>query len=92
MKKGGYQIIDLKNLAYSASNSTYTIAGTYDKIEGTTKPTRISGLNWNGNYYHDTFVDFDVVSGGVLEATVYGLTISVSDDDNVVIEPVTVGG
>lgn len=60
MQRGGYQILDLKNVPLK-SGSAHMFEGIYELVEGTRKATLISGLNVGGVEYHDIFVNFSVV-------------------------------
>ena len=83
MKKGGYQIIDLKNKTMTSGvGAVYD--GIYDKVKGTRKPILVSGLNLGGTEYHDSFVDF-TVSGTTFTGTIYGKTITIADTDTVTV-------
>lgn len=83
MLKGGYQIIDLKNKELT-SGVGMVYEGIYDKVEGTRKAILISGLNVGGTEYHDTFVELTVNSTN-FEGTIYGKTITISDEDVVTV-------
>ena len=79
MTHGGYQIIDLKNTTLKVGTGT-KIDGVYDKIKSTRKAILISG----GTEYHDTFVEL-TVSGTNFTGTIYGKTITISNEDLVTI-------
>ena len=83
MTIGGYQIIDLKNTKLTVGTGT-KIDGVYDKIKSTRKAILISGLNVGGTEYHDTFVEL-TVSGTNYTGTIYGKTITISNEDLVTI-------
>ena len=83
MTNGGYQIIDLKNIKLTVGTGT-KIDGVYDKIKSTRKAILISGLNVGGTEYHDTFVEL-TVSGTNYTGTIYGKTITISNEDLVTI-------
>ena len=83
MTHGGYQIIDLKNTTLKVDTGT-KIDGVYNKIKSTRKAILISGLNVGGTEYHDTFVEL-TVSGTNFTGTIYGKTITISDEDLVTI-------
>lgn len=88
MKKGGYQIIDLKNTQLTL-NMGKVFDGIYDLIEGTNKVKLVSGLNVGGTEYDDCYVDF-AVSGTSFVGEVYGLVITVADTDTVTVTQKTV--
>ena len=83
MTHGGYQIIDLKNTTLKVGTGT-KIDGVYAKIKSTRKAILISGLNVGGTEYHDTFVEL-TVSGTNFTGTIYGKTITISNEDLVTI-------
>ena len=79
MKKGGYQIIDLENKSLKVGvGIEYPYI--YDKIEGTTKPILLSGINIVGTELHDAFVEFKA-SGSSFVANAYGYVFTVADTD-----------
>lgn len=79
--KGGYQIINLegKNLA---AGSAATVAGIYDKIEGTNKAILITGVVISDTEYHDAFVT-PKVNASNFEFELYGYTFSITSEDAV---------
>ncbi len=83
MTKGGYQIIDLKDVNLTLGTGA-TFKGVYNQIEGTRKAILVSGLNIGGTEYHDTFVDF-TVSNTSFTGTIYGKTITITDEDLVTV-------
>ena len=83
MNKGGYQILDLKNTNFALGTGA-VVAGAYGTIAGTKKPILVSGIVIAGTEYHDTYVDFTVVST-VFEGTIYGKKISIASTDTVTI-------
>ena len=83
MNKGGYQILDLKNTNFALGTGA-VVAGAYSKIAGTKKPILVSGIMIAGTEYHDTYVDFTVVSTA-FEGTIYGKKISIANTDTVTI-------
>lgn len=91
--KGGYTIIDFKNVALTTDDTTgKAIAGVYGRIEGNhNKPILISGLVLDNVEYDDFFVNFAVSSTDFVAAVYLGTTlktITIDDDDVVVIEDV----
>ena len=83
-KKGGYQIIDLRNKNFAGSVS-FEFPGIYDSIEGTNKAILVSGLVVNGYLKHDEFASV-VVAGSSYRLKVTNYTVVVSDTDVVSIE------
>ena len=83
MNKGGYQILDLKNKSFALGTGA-VVAGAFDTIAGTKKPILVSGIVIAGTEYHDTYVDFTVVSTA-FEGTIYGKKISIANTDTVTI-------
>lgn len=91
MKIGGYQIIDLENRNFTIGVGMQ-YKGLYEKIEGTRKPTLVSGVQIGNTEYHDMFITF-VAAGSTFVGqftlregdTVAVITITVSDLDIVTI-------
>ena len=59
MKKGSYQIINLKNINFGNVGGDYKeavkITGIYDKIENTKKAILVTGIRYNGKPYPTGF-------------------------------------
>ena len=83
MNKGGYQILDLKNTNFALGTGA-VVSGAYSKIADTKKPILVSGIMIAGTEYHDTYVDFTVVSSA-FEGIIYGKKISIANTDTVTI-------
>ena len=83
MNKGGYQILDLKNTNFALGTGA-VVTGAYSTIAGTKKPILVSGIVVAGTEYHDTYVDFTVVSTS-FEGIIYGKKISIANTDTVTI-------
>ena len=83
MNKGGYQILDLKNTD-GALGTGVNVSGALATIMGTKKPILVSGIVIAGTEYHDTYVDFTVVSTA-FEGIIYGKKISIASTDTVTI-------
>lgn len=83
MKKGGYQIIDLKGKEFNMGEAVY-YHGIYGKVEGTKKVKLISGINIGGTKFADTYCDLTVL-GTSYVGTIYGKTITIKDTDEVII-------
>ena len=62
MSKGGYQIIDFKNVNHTLGVGVVH-EGLYDLIEGTRKPIMISGVVFEGKEYGDRFVSIETFEG-----------------------------
>ena len=86
MNKGGYQIIDLKNKPMRAGEGMI-FEGIYDKLEGTRKPTLVSGLHFEGKEVTDFFATFHLSGSDYVYADDYnlGITISINSNDVVTI-------
>ena len=89
MKKGGYQILDLKNHNFT-SGSSYSYPGCYDLISGTKKAILVSGLNIAGTEFNDFYGLFIVSSGNLvykdtIQVTGKTLTITVKSDDTITV-------
>lgn len=84
MKKGGYQISDLKGFNFSL-NSPTTVKGFKDIIKNANnKRIIVSGLVIAGTEYDDAEVEFNVV-GTSYVGTLYGLKMTVTQSDDLVI-------
>lgn len=86
MSKGGYKVINLKNVNLSATTEGgVTISGIYSSIEGSyRKPLLFSGLVIEGAEKNDTFSEA-IAGDNVFTVSVYGKTITISNTDNVTI-------
>lgn len=83
--KGGYQIIDLKNVNLITDGSAVTIDGVYEHLEGNyAKATLLEGLTVDGDAQTARFVEF-TVSGTSFVATVLGKTLTITDDNEITI-------
>ena len=83
MNKGGYQILDLKNTNFTLGTGA-VVSGAFKTILETKKPILVSGIVIAGTEYHDTYVDFTVVSTA-FEGIIYGKKISIANTDTVTI-------
>ena len=81
MLRGGYKIIDLKNI--SLSSASVTIKGLHEAIESNyRKPLLLSSINIGGSEKADAFVTF-TNSGNSFICIVYGYTITITNVDGV---------
>lgn len=80
MKKGGYQIIDLKDTPLTTDSGAMVIDGLYSLIESTNKTILVSGIVIDGVEYNDTFVEF-TEDGSNYVGTMYGKTITIQDNN-----------
>ena len=55
MKKGGYQIIDLKDFKIDIG-TTVTIKGIYNILKEVKKPLLLSGINFRGTKQQEQFI------------------------------------
>lgn len=55
MKKGGYQIIDLKNYNM-LQDGTITVPGVYNLISSTNKPLLLTGITFNNTKQPEQYV------------------------------------
>ena len=84
MGKGGYKIIDLKNV--ELNDDAVTIDGIYEAIEGNYKKALLlTGLCIDGVEYAGAFTTASVDDGNYI-MMVYGYTITITDDDEVTAE------
>lgn len=81
MLKGGYKIIDLKNL--SLSDESVTIPGIYESIEGNyRKPLLLSGINLGRVEKADAFITA-IAGDNAYTISVYGGTITITNENAV---------
>ena len=78
-----YTIVDLKNTSLSGSSNT--IAGVHAQIAKANCPIRLTGINYGGTKYKDTFVKFSASSTSFVSETVYGKVITVTNTNGVTI-------
>lgn len=83
MKKGGYQILDLKNTSFTVGSSV-EISGAYETIEGTDKAILVSGLVVGGKQYDDVFAEVDTNNSNYI-INVYDYTLTIMANDMVVV-------
>lgn len=76
---GGYQIIDLKNEAFTTGTAK-SVPGIYALIDGTRKAILLTNVQIDGAEYHDAFV---ALAGSPYTGSLYGYDISITSDDNV---------
>lgn len=86
MRHGGYIIIDLQGKEL-LDGVGMVVDGIYDKVEGTSKAILVSGFNFEGVEYKDTFVAFSVV-GSAFVGKIYEKEIKIEDTDVVTITDV----
>ena len=78
--RGGYQIIDLKNTAFTKGTAA-TVNGVYEAIEGNYhKPLLFSDFSLDGTEYNGTFADVST-DGTSYSVTLHGHTVTITDDD-----------
>ena len=62
--KGGYKLIDLKDIKLTVGGEGVTVKGIYNSIENSyNKPLILTGINIGGIERNDVFIDFTVNSG-----------------------------
>lgn len=88
MFKGGYQIIDLKNIAITANGSAVAIGDKiYEKVlKAKTLPVLVVGLKVGSTEKHAAFVNFQagtnkVVGTFEIVSSTHGLTASIIEID-----------
>lgn len=83
MIKGGYKIIDFKDVPFETGGATMMIEGIYDTVEASyRKPLLLSGLNIDGIECNDVYAT-PTLSGSNYVFTAYGKTITITDTDAV---------
>lgn len=92
MRNGGYKILDFKGVAFTDATEK-TVAGTWDFLEESRKPTVISGLVIGSTEYPDLTANFTVDSSDYVAyiptTATDGIFIEVADDDGVTVTLVT---
>ena len=62
--RGGYKLIDLKDIKLTVDGNGVTVKGIYNSIENSyNKPLILTGINIGGVERNDIFIDFAVNSG-----------------------------
>ena len=83
MIKGGYKIIDFKDVPFETGGAAMMIEGIYDTVEASyRKPLLLSGLNIDGIERNDVYAT-PTLSGSNYVFTAYGKTITITDTDAV---------
>lgn len=84
MKRGGYHIVDFKDVNITTENGA-TIVGIYEEIEGSyRKVILVSGVTIDGVEQRDTFVDVSHAENNY-SFTAYGKTFTVTNEEKVTI-------
>lgn len=79
MLKGGYQIINLDHTEFELDTGI-VFDGIYNKVESTTKPILISGVNVDGYDYHDAYCE-PIIFGNYIFFKFNKFYIIIDDDD-----------
>ena len=87
---GGYQIIDVTGLTF-VSGTKVTKEGVHDLVEGTSKVVLLHGLNYKGTEYRDVWLNDLTKSGTNYTGTVFGNTITITNDDGITITDAPAG-
>lgn len=95
---GGYKIVNLEGFSFT-SGVGQTVKGIYENIENTNKPILVSGLEIDGVEIKDFFTLFSVSSTNFVGnstlnfsgSTLTAYVITVTDEDLVTINNITVG-
>lgn len=81
MIKGGYKIIDFKDVPFETGGDTMTIEGIYDNVKASyRKPLLLSGLNIDSIEHNDVYAT-PTLSGSNYVFTIYGKTITITNTD-----------
>lgn len=90
MLKGGYQIVDLKNI--ELSDQGFLFIGLYNQLlNNHDKVVMLSNINIEGITFKDYFVQPIVTDEGI-ECTIGDKTLTVSSDDITIVEDGIIGG
>lgn len=85
MVKGGYRIIDFKDINIVSGGDAVVLTGVYDAIEDAyRKPLLLSGLTLDGVEKPDCYITCDV-SESNFTFTAYGKTFTVTSENNVTV-------
>ena len=87
---GGYQIIDVTGLTFN-SGTKVTKEGVWDLIEGTCKVLLLHGLKYKGTEYRDVWLNDLTHTGANYTGTVFGNTITITNDDGITITDAPAG-
>lgn len=83
MKKGGYKIIDFKDINITTGGDAVVITGIYNGIEGShRKALMLSGLMLDSVEKPDCFIDC-TVSDGNYTFTAYGVAFTITNADSI---------
>ena len=80
MTRGGYRIVDLKNI--SLNGTLKDVPGVFASIDQKHKARLLTNINIGGVQYHDTFID-PVYSSSKYTFTVYGYNFEVTSGNKV---------
>lgn len=81
--RGGYKIIDFKNVPLETGGATMMIKGIHDTIEGNFgKAIKCSGVNIDGKEMNE-FYSNPTLSGTDFKITINNKTITITDVDGV---------
>lgn len=102
MIRGGYQIVDLHNTAFTVGGDAVIVAGVYEAINNENrKVTILSGINIGGVGYPDTMVRFNKATNdyiGVVntvwtdDTSAVATLITVTSENAITIENATITG
>ncbi len=82
MVKGGYKIIDFKDVNITTENGA-TVIGIYESIESShRKALLISGIVIDGVEKNDCFIDCTITDGSY-SFSAYGKTFTIANDDTI---------
>ena len=93
MFKGGYHIVDFKNVKFTQSEQTHVIEGVYNSIKGSYgKPLVLTGINIDSTEYKDAFISVRISESKYVIDSLYGYTITIDNKDSVnVVKVATLG-
>ena len=85
--KGGYQIINFKNIPLNNESKT-VIKGIYETIENSyRKPLLFSGVNIGGIIYPDMFIQA-IITSARYEVVMNNVKLYITSDDGVIYESI----
>jgi hypothetical protein len=84
MLRGGYHIVDFKNVKFTESEQTHVIEGVYNSIKGSYgKPLVLTGININSIEYNDAFISVRISESKYVIDSLSGYTITIDNKDSV---------
>ena len=88
--KGGYKLIDLKEIKLTVGGEGVTVKGIYNSIKNSyNKPLILTGINIGGVERNDVFIDFAVNSGNYVANISAKEKITITNSDLVTVATIS---